>query len=305
MWIIKNRIVFYIISVGLIAISAIAMISPGMKFGIDFEGGSLLQVSFNERPEQIDFTEQVAGIAEKQGIETAVVQPSGELAYTIRSVSFTEEQKQQFVDAIISSYASSSPKVDRFTAIGPTVGNELRQKAFLAIGLVVLAILLFITYAFRGVSKPVVSWKYGVATLVALAHDIIIPTGMYIIYTYYFGGDIDMLFVSALLAVLGFSVHDTIVVFDRVRENLRLNMEQKNKEDFELTVGRSVAQTFTRSINTSLTTAIVLVAMLVFGSSAITNFTLVLLLGIIVGTYSSIFIASPLLVTLYKMQKSE
>jgi preprotein translocase subunit SecF len=140
------------------------------------------------------------------------------------------------------------------------------------------------------------------ATIIALAHDVIIPTGLFIIYIHYHHGEIDVLFVSAILAILGYSVHDTIVVFDRVREHLRINREERKKEQFDITVGKSVSETFGRSINTSLTIFLVLLALYILGGEATRNFALVLLFGVIIGTYSSIFVASPLLVTLEKMQ---
>ena len=147
------------------------------------------------------------------------------------------------------------------------------------------------------------SWKYGVATIIALLHDIVIPVGAFVALGRFYGTEIDLLFVSGILAILGYSVHDTIVVFDRVRENLRLNDETKNNEPFETTVGRSIKQTFVRSINTSLTLVITLVALYFIGSGATKDFSLLLIIGVLVGTYSSIFVASPLLVTLQKLQK--
>ena len=169
-------------------------------------------------------------------------------------------------------------------------------------------IVLFITFAFRKVSKSVLSkdgrrvssWEYGLATIVALLHDILIPVGIFVFLGRFYGLEIDLLFVSGLLAILGYSVHDTIVVFDRVRENLRLNDESKKDEKFEITIGVSVAQTFMRSINTSLTLLITLVALYLVGSGATKDFALLLTIGVIVGTYSSIFVASPLLVSFYR-----
>ncbi len=191
-------------------------------------------------------------------------------------------------------------KEENFSSIGPTVGSQLASKAFVAIIMVVICIVLFITFAFRKVSRPVASWKYGVATIIALAHDVIIPTGVFLTFIHFRGGEIDLLFVTALLAILGYSVHDTIVVFDRVRENLR---HAGNKQTFEETVGASVTQTFGRSINTSLTIFLALIALYFIGGASTKDFAFVLLIGVIAGTYSSIFVASPLLVTLEKLQK--
>ncbi len=155
--------------------------------------------------------------------------------------------------------------LDQYTSIGPVVGNELKNKAVTAIVVVIICIVIFVTYAFRKVSEPVASWKFGLATIIALFHDVIIPTGLFIIYIHYRGGQIDILFVSAILAILGYSVHDTIVVFDRIREHLRTNQSLKGKEPFDVTVGKSVAETFGRSINTSLTIFLVLLVLYFVG----------------------------------------
>ncbi len=198
-----------------------------------------------------------------------------------------------------------TPIIKRQNTIGPVAGSELKSKAFKAIAVVVLMIVLFVSFAFRKVSEPVSSWKFGLATIVALFHDVVIPTGVFVFLGKYFGTEIDLLFVTGLLAILGYSVHDTIVVFDRVRENLRLNKEKGKKEDFEYTVGNSVQQTFARSINTSLTIFITLLALYLFGGETTKDFALLLIVGVIAGTYSSIFVASPLLVTFQQLQKGD
>lgn len=165
--------------------------------------------------------------------------------------------------------------------------------------MVIVAIVLYIAFAFRKVSRPVSSFKYGLITVAALAHDVVIPTGVFAYLGKYYGVEIDALFITALLTILGFSVHDTIVVFDRVRENIKIS---KQGEDFEQTVGSSVSQTIGRSINTSLTVVLVLLALYFFGGESTKYFSLALIIGVVVGTYSSIFIASPLLATVYKRQ---
>ena len=173
-----------------------------------------------------------------------------------------------------------------------------------AITLVLLVIAIFFAFVFRKVSKPISSWKYGLVVLLALAHDVIVPVGAFAILGHFFGAEVDTLFVTALLVILGFSVHDSIVVFDRVRENLKKNQEGNNsKEPFDETVGKSVSQTIARSINTSLTVVIVLLVLFFTGPASAHYFVLTLLIGIIAGTYSSIFLGSPLLVTLEKRQK--
>lgn len=181
---------------------------------------------------------------------------------------------------------------DSFESIGPTVGNELKQRSIYALAAVLIAIIFYIAWAFRKVSQPVASWKYGVVAVVALLHDVIVPAGVFAVLGHYGGVEIDVLFVTALLTILGFSVHDTIVVFDRTRENLA----RRSNGSFEDVVNTSVNQTIRRSINTSATAFLALLAMYLFGGEPIKHFVLALMIGIAIGTYSSIFIASPLLV---------
>ncbi|MEK7500491.1 MAG: protein translocase subunit SecF, partial [Patescibacteria group bacterium] len=187
---------------------------------------------------------------------------------------------------------------------GPIIGAELLQKAWIAIGLVVLCTILFIALAFRGVSKPVASWKYGVVAIITLLHDIIIPMGLFAYLGHVRGAEVDVLFIVALLTILGISINDTIVIFDRIRENLKKNEDAKQQEPFADVVGRSMLQTITRSINTSVTVIIVLLALFWFGPLATKDFSLTLIVGMIAGTYSSIFLASPLLVLIAKHQKT-
>ena len=179
----------------------------------------------------------------------------------------------------------------QFTTIGPTIGKELKNKSISALILALVAIVLYIAWAFRHVSRPVSSWKYGICAIAALAHDTIVPVGIFAALGHYRGVEVDTLFITALLTILGFSVHDTIVVFDRIRENLK---RAKIVETFEETVNRSVNETISRSLNTSLTVLFVLLAVFFLGGESVKYFSLALVLGIIFGTYSSIFIASPL-----------
>ncbi|HLD27489.1 MAG TPA: protein translocase subunit SecF, partial [Patescibacteria group bacterium] len=187
----------------------------------------------------------------------------------------------------------------RFDSIGPTIGNELKRKSFYAIIVVLLAIILYIAYAFRKVSKPVESYKYGAAAIIALIHDLLIIIGVFAVLGHFLNVQIDSYFVTALLTILGFSVHDTIVTFDRTRENLKRHQDKT----FEEVVNLSVNETIIRSLNTSLTTVFVLLAIFLFGGETIRYFVLALALGLIVGTYSSIFLASPLLMIWYRLKK--
>ncbi len=221
---------------------------------------------------------------------------AGENDYILRAGALTNEMRES-LSATFSVRGEYPAMISELTEIGPTVGTELRNKALIALALVLLCILLFIAFAFRKVSKPVSSWIYGLIALVTLVHDVIVPVGFYAVLGYFLGAQVDTLFVTAILTVLGFSIHDTIVVFDRVRENLRVNQERGRREDFAETAGRSLGQTFVRSINTSLTVLVTLAALFFLGPESTKDFALTLLVGIIAGTYSSIFLATPLLVS--------
>ena len=252
MFIVNNRKFFFALSALLVIGSIVAMFVYGLNLGIDFKGGSVLEVSYvNTRPEMSG----VKSSLDSMGLGNYILTPSGEHNYVLKTKDLTPAEKT----AVLSAFQkdpNNIAKEERFNSLGPVVGNQLKNKALVAIGLVVLAIVLFITFAFRKVSFPVASWKYGLATIIALAHDVIIPTGVFVAWIHFHGGEIDLLFVTALLAILGYSVHDTIVVFDRVRENLR---SVPKGETFIETVGKSVTQTFGRSINTSLTIFLALV----------------------------------------------
>ncbi len=301
MFVVHYRKFFFALSALLTVGAIVAMMVYGFNFGIDFKGGSILEVSYPMATSSPVST-RPAIEAVRNNIDTLnlggyLVQPSGADRFVLKTRELDQAKKTEVLKAL-SADGVTLPKEERFNTIGPVVGNELKNKAYVAIALVILCIVLFVTFAFRKVSKPVSSWKYGFVTVLALVHDVIVPTGVYVLYTHFRAGEIDLLFVAAILAILGYSVHDTIVVFDRVRENLRINRDTRSSEDFETTVGKSVSQTFGRSINTSLTIFLVLLALYFVGGEATRNFALVLLVGVIAGTYSSIFLASPLLVTI-------
>ncbi len=294
MFIIRNRKIFIAISAVLFVASLIVISVFGLKFGIDFKGGAQSEIGYTGiRP---DISEIQTSIA-KLSFGEVVIQPVGETEYAIKLRDLTETEHQSLLAAasVDGKYKSEEKS---YTSIGPSIGNELKQKAIWAIVLVMLAIILFITYAFRKVSRPVASWKYGLIAIVTLFHDIAIPTGAFAIISHYSGIEIDTLFIVALLTVLGLSVSDTIVVFDRIRENIK----NHTSNDFAETVGRSLSQTFTRSINTSLTVILVLMSLYFFGPESTKTFSLVLSVGLFFGTYSSIFLASPLLVLVEKWQ---
>jgi preprotein translocase subunit SecF len=297
MFVINYRKFWFILSGLLILGSIWAVYTYKFNLSIDFKGGTITEALYSERPVK----ETVESNITTLGLGGFSVRPSGEQSYIIRTKELSGSERAGLLNAL--KVGEAAPTIERQNTVGPTAGAELQRKAVLAVAVVVLMIVLFVTFAFRKVSKPVSSWKYGLATVVALAHDVIIPTGIYVYLGHVFGFEIDLLFVTGLLAILGYSVHDTIVVFDRVRENLRVNQERNNKEEFEITVGKSVSQTMGRSINTSLTILITLLALYFFGSVATKHFSLLLIVGLIAGTYSSIFVASPLLVSFQSWQK--
>lgn len=287
--IIAYKNVFLAIS-GLLVFTSIIVISLwGLNFAIDFTGGSLLEVEFAGAVPSIDL---VRGDIEKLGTGSVVIQPTGERGMIMRFGHVKEEVHQEVLRGL--EKISEGEVIERrFDTIGPTIGAELKQRSLVALAMALGAIILYIAFAFRKVSKPVSSWKYGIAAIAALVHDIAIPTGIFAALGKFSGVQIDALFVTALLTILGFSVHDTIVVFDRIRENLR---RLKTAEPFEVTVNRSMRETVARSINTSLTVLLVVGAVFFFGGETTRYFALALALGVIFGTYSSICIASPLLV---------
>jgi preprotein translocase subunit SecF len=288
---------FFIIPAIFVALSIGALAVWGLKPGIDLAGGSLLQVSYPEGRPQV---EEVHAALELLSYGEIRVQPSGEYDYMLRQRELTPEEKTALMESLSGLGAVTEVQ---FNSVGPSIGAELFRKAWIAITLVTLSIIIFIAFAFRHVSKPVASWKYGLVAIVTLMHDIIIPMGLFAYLGYARGAEADVLFIVALLTILGISINDTIVIFDRIRENLRLNEEKKKFEEFSDVVGRSVAQTITRSLNTSITVIIVLFALFFLGPAATKDFSLTLIVGMIAGTYSSIFLASPLLVQIANWQR--
>jgi len=249
MFIVKYKKIFYSISAVLVLGSVFSILFWGLRPGIDFSGGSLLNVSFSEdRPS----TEEVKQVLNNLNFKDVSVRSSSE-GFILRLKEISPTEKDSIFQGL-SLEGKYFPVEKTFSSIGPVLGKEAIQKAWISIMLVLLAIVLFVAFAFRKVSKPISSWVYGLVTILALTHDVLIPTGVFAFLGHFYGFEVDTLFVTALLVILGFSVHDTIVVFDRIRENLHKNEEDRDKKDFETIVGESINQTFVRSINTSLTT---------------------------------------------------
>ncbi|MBU0732236.1 protein translocase subunit SecF [Patescibacteria group bacterium] len=282
--IIKTRKIWFSISMALIAVTLVAAIMYGFNLGIDFTGGSLLYVEYPDgRPSVEEVEEQASSVPD---LGEANIQTTGDNGIILKMGFISNEQRQEVMEALPGAEEQS------FESIGPVIGEELKRKSWIAILLVLIGIVGYLSWAFRGVSKgPVPSWMYGVAALGALAHDVIITLGVFLIIGHFFGVELNIMFITAILTVLGYSVNDTIVVFDRIREGLKTS----HQDTFEGVVNEAVNHTITRSLNTSLTTLFVLAALFLFGGETIKYFVLALMVGIITGTYSSIFIASPLL----------
>ncbi len=300
MSIIRYRNIFFAVTGTLVVAAIVSLAVLGLRVGIDFAGGSLVEIRYDGiRPPQ----EAAESILRDAGFENFSLRQSGENGYTLRAPTLSDEQRSGL--SAMFSYQGGTARIDQLTEVGPTIGTELRNKAFIALALVLLCILLFVAFAFRKVSQPVSSWVYGLIALVALLHDVIVPMGFFAFLGYLTGAQVDTLFVTAVLTILGFSVHDTIVVFDRVRENLRINQERNRREDFAETAGRSLGQTFVRSINTSLTVLFTLLVLYFIGPESTRVFALTLFVGIAAGTYSSIFLATPLLVAVEKWRRKK
>ncbi|MBT6034276.1 MAG: protein translocase subunit SecF [Candidatus Jacksonbacteria bacterium] len=311
----------------LVVVASIVLLGVfGLRLGIDFTGGSLLEAKYTEI--ELPVLDDIRFKIEEEGFENVRVQATGDNGVLLRMRDVTEEEHQSIL-VMLNLFGGEEAAVEedipeitvgedgtaeividesslgnkglkyshieelRFESIGPVIGNELKRKALYAILVVVIAIILFIAWSFRKVSEPVSSWKYGVIAVIALIHDVVITFGVFAVLGKYLGVEIDLAFVAAALTVLGYSVNDTIVVFDRIRENLAQHLGSNFKQTLEM----SVHQTVVRSLNTSFTTLLVLFALFMFGGDSIKWFVLALLVGVLVGTYSSIFLASPLLYT--------
>ena len=306
MFAITHRKYFYALSATLVAVSLVALFVWGIKLGVDFKGGTIMEVTYNPSSAVVPSQTEMLTAVTDTGVTGVSIRKTGGVdsrTYILRTDTLDESKKNEVVGAL--SFEGKNPlEVNRFSAIGPILGKEAARKSLISIVLVVVAILAFITFAFRKVSAPVASWKYGLFAVVALVHDILIPAGFFAVLGQFAGVEVDTLFVTAILVILGFSVHDTIVVFDRVREHLKNNELYREKKPFDVIVGESIRETVARSINTSLTTLFSLVALYFIGPEATKYFSLAMIVGIIAGTYSSIFLASSLLVTAnYRSEK--
>ena len=286
--IIGRKNIYFAISLLVIIPGLVSLLLWGLNLSIDFKGGSRMTLLF---PQNVSDTvvSQAKEVYAKDKVAIATVQPSGKQVI-VRTSPLDQKIHQQVLEDLQKKLPGV--KEDSFETVGPTIGSETTKNAVAGVGLASLLIVLYIAFAFREVPKPANSWRFGICAIVALLHDVLVVVGIFSILGHFFHVEVDSLFVTALLTVIGFSVHDTIVVFDRIRENLKKNVTHS----FEETVNSSILQTLGRSLNTSLTVILVLLALLLFGGESTKWFVVALLVGVISGTYSSIFNASPLLV---------
>lgn len=289
-FLLKHKSGVLIASTTLVLVSILLVLTVGFKLGIDFTSGSLWQVRMTDvnDNELRDFFKDELGVEQ---LNISVDKSENIYAFTLREID--EDERQGFLASLRERFGEVED-LD-FSTISPSISSELKQKAYIAIILVLLGISLFIAFAFRKVSEPIKSWKYGVITLVTLFHDVAIPAGVFVLLGVFAGVRIDTNFIVAILFVMGFSVNDTIVVFDRIRENLLIAKEERNRMSLTEIVDKSIRETIARSINTSLTLMVILVAILFLGPVSTQMFILAILIGSIAGTYSSLFFASPLL----------
>jgi len=286
----KYSVAYYIVFTVLVVASVASLAMFGLKFGIEFAGGSNMEIQFQaERPTN----EAIKETLSEFNLGEITVQPTGNTGAILKFQGVDENVHQQILSKLNGAYNVTEKS---FQYIGPSVGKELRNSTEIAIAVALLAITIYIAFAFRKVSRPVSSWKYGVASLIALFHDILVPLGVFAVLGHFYNVEITIPIVAALLTILGFSVHDTIVIFDRIRENIL----RKGMGQFEETVNLSLTQTFGRSISTVFSVLLVLFSLYFFGGDTLKYFALTLIIGITSGAYSSIFIASPLLVSWLK-----
>ena len=282
----RYRKIYYAFSGTLVIMSIISLAVLGLNFGVDFKGGSIMEItSVSSRPNH----DVIINVLSELDLGNVTIQDSGDANLILRFQNIDETVHQNVLSKLKGLFEFAEV---RFESIGPVIGGETKQKSLWAISLVVIMILVYVAWAFRRISFPLRSWKYGVVAVIALFHDIVITMGVFAFVGHFLNLEIGVPFVAALLTILGYSVNDTIVIFDRIRENV---LRQGSVFDFAKVIDASFNQVYVRSLNTSLSTLLVLVAVFLFGGETLKYFVLTLIIGISIGTYSSIFLASPLL----------
>lgn len=287
--IIAKRNLFFLLSILVIIPGLFSLVTWGLRLSIDFTGGSLLELQIPNAHKGTTSTKLEQDI-EKQGVDVATAQKSGEKGYLFRLKPIEDSKARSIEKALEPTYGDIT--ISRFETVGPTIGKELSQKAILAVVVSSAMIVAYIAWAFRTVPKSVSSWQFGLTAVVALLHDVFVVLGIFSLLGHYYAVEVDTLFITALLTVMGFSVHDTIVVFDRVRENLKT----MGSADFANVVNESLLQTLARSLSTSMTVLFTLFALYLFSTGSLKWFVVALLVGMVSGTFSSLFTAAPFLV---------
>ena len=283
--------IMFVVSIGLTIVALAALLMFGLNLGVDFKGGSILEISFSgERPA----VDNIQGLLKSKFPDKDIsIYASGNDGFILRTGELLEKEHQDIFNSVKKEYSKTTVTEKRFDSVGPIIGQELKQKSVKALILTLLAIVVYIAFVFRKMSTALSSWAMSIAAMLALAHDVLIPIGVFSLLGHFYGVEISAVFVAAILTILGYSVSDTVVVFDRVRENVIRN---RSKENFGEIVHKSIMQTLTRSLNTNLTVLLSLVSIYLFGGESLKYFSLALIIGIFLGAYSSIFVASPLLV---------
>ena len=282
----RYKWLYFAVSILILIPGVFSLIRYGLRLSIDFTGGSLLEVQTKETVT----SDQFFDLARSQNLELTSVQPSSDNTYLLRFKPLTPQDNEKFKASLGEKFSEAVEK--RFETVGPTVGAELARKSLIAVAVASFGIIAYIAWSFRGIPHKYSPWKFGVSAVIALLHDALVVLGLFSLFGHFYHVEIDVLFVTALLTVIGFSVHDSIVVFDRVRENL----PKMPKATFEQVVDFSLTETLARSLNTSMTVILTLTALLLFGGETIRWFIVALLVGIASGTFSSIFNAAPILV---------
>jgi preprotein translocase subunit SecF len=281
----------FFVSIALTIAALVLFLIFGLRLGVDFRGGSIMEIEFSGgRPPISDIQ---SSLKESLPSNEFSLNEAGENGLVLRSDNLSEQNHQSVIATLKNKFADSKVEEKRFDSVGPVIGNELKDKSITAIIMVLIAITIYIAIVFRKMSMVISPWVMGVAAMLALMHDVIIPVGVFALLGHLHDVEIGAVFVAAILTILGFSVSDTVVIFDRIRENF---IKNRNKEEFGKLVHQSIMQTLTRSLNTTFTVLLSLIAIYFFGGESLEYFSLALIIGIFLGAYSSIFVASPLLV---------
>jgi len=285
--IVGKRFWFFLISGVIVLIAIISLATIGLKYGIEFSSGSMMTVNFEQEVDHGDLKQELASLGYANAIVQSEVRPTGGGVFYIRTSELSDEEKARLENGLATRFGNLEET--EFSSVSPMVATETARNAVIAVAVAAIGVLLYITWAFRRMPNP---FRYGTCAVVALVHDALVAMGVFAILGGILGWEINLMFITGILAVIGYSVNNTVVIFDRIRENLTRGISPH----FEVVVNNSLVETLSRSLNTSLTTLLVVLALFLFVGASIQNFAVVLLIGIIVGTYTSLCVAPTLLV---------